>query len=118
MTPDMAVGLARQAIEVTLEMALPLLGVGLTVGVVISVLQTATQLQETTLAFVPKIMCRCPGLSAGLSLPHGQDDLLHPRIVPDACPPTSNHPWGSAPDSTGAPPQAPPGGVTPPGPPR
>jgi len=56
MTPDMAVGLARQAIEVTLEMSLPLLGVGLIVGVTISVLQTATQLQETTLAFVPKIL--------------------------------------------------------------
>ncbi|MBF0480460.1 MAG: flagellar biosynthetic protein FliQ [Desulfovibrionaceae bacterium] len=56
MTPDMAVGLARQAIEVTLEMSLPLLGVGLAVGVTISILQTATQLQETTLAFVPKIL--------------------------------------------------------------
>ena len=56
MTPDMAVGLARQAIELTLELSLPLLGVSLAIGVVVSVLQTATQLQEPTLSFVPKIM--------------------------------------------------------------
>jgi flagellar biosynthesis protein FliQ len=56
MTPDMVVALARQAIEVALFLALPMLGVSLVVGVFISVLQAATQIQEATLTFVPKIL--------------------------------------------------------------
>jgi len=56
MSPDMVVALSRQAIEVALFMALPMLGVSLIVGVVISILQAATQIQETTLTFVPKIL--------------------------------------------------------------
>jgi flagellar biosynthesis protein FliQ len=56
MTPDMVVALARQAIEVALFLALPMLGVSLVVGVFISVLQAATQIQEMTLTFVPKIL--------------------------------------------------------------
>jgi flagellar biosynthetic protein FliQ len=56
MTPDMVVALARQAIEVALFLALPMLGVSLVVGVIISILQAATQIQEMTLTFVPKIL--------------------------------------------------------------
>ena len=56
MTPDMVVALSRQAIEVALFLALPMLGVSLVVGVFISVLQAATQIQEMTLTFVPKIL--------------------------------------------------------------
>ena len=56
MTPDTVVALARQAIEVALFLALPMLGVSLVVGVFISVLQAATQIQEMTLTFVPKIL--------------------------------------------------------------
>ncbi len=56
MSPDMVVGLARQAIELALFMALPMLGVSLVVGVIISILQAATQIQEMTLTFVPKIL--------------------------------------------------------------
>lgn len=56
MTPDMVVALARQAIEVALFLALPMLGVSLVVGVFISVVQAATQIQEMTLTFVPKIL--------------------------------------------------------------
>ena len=56
MTPDTVVALARQAIEVALFLALPMLGVSLVVGVLISVLQAATQIQEMTLTFVPKIL--------------------------------------------------------------
>jgi flagellar biosynthesis protein FliQ len=56
MTEDMVVALARQAIEVALFLALPMLGVSLVVGVTISILQAATQIQETTLTFVPKIL--------------------------------------------------------------
>ena len=38
-------------------MALPMLGVGLCVGVCVSILQAATQIQEQTLTFIPKIVC-------------------------------------------------------------
>ncbi len=56
MTPDFVVGFARQAIELTLAISLPMLGVGLGVGVIVSILQAATQIQEMTLTFVPKII--------------------------------------------------------------
>ncbi|MBP9943132.1 MAG: flagellar biosynthesis protein FliQ [Desulfomicrobium sp.] len=56
MTPEFVIGFARQSIELTLVIALPMLGVGLGVGVLVSVLQAATQIQEMTLTFVPKII--------------------------------------------------------------
>jgi flagellar biosynthetic protein FliQ len=56
MTPEFVIGFARQSIELTLAIAMPMLGVGLGVGVVVSVLQAATQIQEMTLTFVPKII--------------------------------------------------------------
>jgi flagellar biosynthesis protein FliQ len=56
MTPEFVIGFARQSIELTLIIALPMLGVGLGVGVFISILQAATQIQEMTLTFVPKII--------------------------------------------------------------
>lgn len=56
MSPEFVVGFARQAIETALMIALPLLLVGLVVGVIISILQAATQIQEMTLTFVPKIL--------------------------------------------------------------
>ncbi len=57
MTPDTVVSFARSAIEIALTLSLPLLGVSLVVGIVLSVLQAATQIQEATLTFVPKIVC-------------------------------------------------------------
>lgn len=56
MTPEFVVGFAREAIEVALLIALPMLGVGLFVGVAVSILQAATQIQEMTLSFIPKII--------------------------------------------------------------
>ncbi len=56
MTPEFVVGFGRQAIELCLMMALPMLIVGLTVGVVVSIIQAATQIQEMTLTFIPKIL--------------------------------------------------------------
>ena len=56
MTPEFVVGFAKQAIEMALMIALPMLGVGLVVGITISVLQAATQIQEMTLTFIPKIV--------------------------------------------------------------
>ena len=57
MSPDFVIGFGRQAIELCLMMALPMLGVGLGVGVVVSIIQAATQIQEQTMTFIPKIVC-------------------------------------------------------------
>ena len=54
MTEEFVIGFTRQAIELTLSVALPMLGVGLAVGIVVSVIQAATQIQEMTLTFIPK----------------------------------------------------------------
>jgi len=55
-TPDFVVGFARGAVELTLLLALPMLGIGLVVGLVIGLFQAVTQIQEMTLTFVPKIL--------------------------------------------------------------
>ena len=62
MSPEVVVGVARQAIQVTLLVSLPILGIGLVVGVLISLVQAATQIQEMTLTFVPKIISIFVGL--------------------------------------------------------
>ena len=56
MSPEMVVSFARQAVEVTLLLAMPMLGLSLLVGLIISVFQATTQIQEMTLTFVPKIV--------------------------------------------------------------
>lgn len=56
MTPEVVIELARNALETALMMALPMLAVSLAVGIVVSVIQAATQIQEMTLTFVPKIL--------------------------------------------------------------
>lgn len=53
---DLAVELGRQALLVAVKLSLPILLAGLLVGAVISVLQAATQIQEQTLANVPKMI--------------------------------------------------------------
>ncbi|HOC59326.1 MAG TPA: flagellar biosynthesis protein FliQ [Smithellaceae bacterium] len=56
MTPDAVVGLMAETIKVTLLVAAPILIVGLVVGILISLFQAVTQIQEMTLVFVPKIV--------------------------------------------------------------
>jgi flagellar biosynthetic protein FliQ len=62
MTPELVIGIAQQAIQVTLLVSLPILGIGLLVGVVVSLVQAATQIQEMTLTFIPKIVSIFVGL--------------------------------------------------------
>jgi flagellar biosynthetic protein FliQ len=50
-----AVHLAVQAMLVTFKLVAPILGVSLAVGLVISMFQSVTQIQEFTLTFVPKL---------------------------------------------------------------
>lgn len=56
MSPEFVVGFAKQSVELALLLSLPMLGIGLVVGVLISIIQAATQIQEMTLTFVPKIL--------------------------------------------------------------
>ena len=56
MSDALLVEMARNAILLALALAGPMLLVALTVGLLISVLQAVTQIQEQTLAFVPKLV--------------------------------------------------------------
>lgn len=56
MTPEFVVTFAQEAIKTTIMVSMPMLGLGLAVGVVISIFQAVTQIQEMTLTFVPKIL--------------------------------------------------------------
>ena len=56
MTEDFIIGFARQALETMLMVSLPVLLVSLVVGVIISLFQSVTQMQEMTITFVPKIV--------------------------------------------------------------
>ena len=54
MNGDIAINLAMQAMWLGFQLALPFLAASLIVGLVVSILQAATQIQEITLTFVPK----------------------------------------------------------------
>ena len=56
MTPEMVTEIGRQAIETTLLISAPMLGLALVVGRAVSVVQAMTQLNEMTLTFVPKVV--------------------------------------------------------------
>ncbi|MBT2326325.1 flagellar biosynthesis protein FliQ [Variovorax paradoxus] len=56
MTPESVMSLGSQAIHVSLLVGAPLLLVALVVGLVISVFQAATQINEATLSFIPKLL--------------------------------------------------------------
>jgi len=56
MTRDTVVNLTVEAMELALKIGMPILAAGLVVGLVISVFQAVTQIQEQTLSFIPKIL--------------------------------------------------------------
>lgn len=56
MNSDFVIGLAGQAVFVTLKASAPMMIVALVVGLLVSIFQATTQIQEQTLAFVPKIL--------------------------------------------------------------
>jgi len=56
MTPEFVVTFAKEAITTTLLVSMPMLGLGLAVGLIVSIFQAVTQIQEMTLTFVPKIV--------------------------------------------------------------
>lgn len=56
MTEGTVVALGREALWTVLLVAGPMLGFGLVVGLIVSIFQATTQIQEQTLAFIPKIL--------------------------------------------------------------
>ena len=56
MNQDVVISLAMEAMQLAMKVALPLLLAGLVVGLIVSVFQAVTQIQEQTLAFIPKIL--------------------------------------------------------------
>lgn len=62
MTPEFVITFAQEAIKTTILVSLPVLLIGLGVGLVISIFQAVTQIHEMTLTFVPKILAILLGL--------------------------------------------------------
>ncbi|MBI3229941.1 MAG: flagellar biosynthesis protein FliQ [Burkholderiales bacterium] len=56
MTPESVMTMGRQAMEVTIMVGAPMLLVALVVGLIVSIFQAATQINEATLSFIPKLI--------------------------------------------------------------
>jgi len=59
MTPEMVMDLASQGMRVALLLSAPLLLAALLIGLLVSLFQAATQINEMTLSFIPKILGVC-----------------------------------------------------------
>lgn len=62
MTPAEVLAIGRHALEITLLLAAPLLLVALVVGLLVGVFQAATQINEMTLSFIPKLLAMAVAL--------------------------------------------------------
>ena len=56
MSPETVVTIGRQALEMTLMLSAPLLLTALAVGLIVGIFQAATQINEMTLSFIPKLV--------------------------------------------------------------
>jgi len=56
MSNDFVIQIGREALIMVMLVSAPMLGLGLLVGILVSIFQAITQIQEQTLSFVPKIM--------------------------------------------------------------
>jgi flagellar biosynthetic protein FliQ len=56
MSGDLAIQIGREALTMVMLIAAPMLGLGLLVGILVSIFQATTQIQEQTLVFIPKII--------------------------------------------------------------
>ena len=74
MTPDVAADLSREALLTALLLGAPVLGAAAAIGLIVSLAQAVTQLQDQTLSFVPKI-----AVMAGVTL------LALPWMIQLAC---------------------------------
>lgn len=56
MTPESVLTLTEQALQMTVLLSAPMLGAALITGLLVSVFQAATQINEMTLSFIPKLL--------------------------------------------------------------
>lgn len=56
MTPDLVISIGKDTVYMVLIIGAPMLLLGMVVGIIIAVFQAATQINEMTLTFVPKIV--------------------------------------------------------------
>lgn len=56
MSPEQVLTLGSEAMQTTLLVAAPVLGTALVIGLVVSIFQAATQINEQTLSFIPKLV--------------------------------------------------------------
>lgn len=56
MTPDFAINICKKAVETILLVSAPMLLAGMIIGLLVSIFQAATQINEQTLSFIPKIV--------------------------------------------------------------
>lgn len=56
MTPETVITIGEQAVEMTLLVSAPMLLTALVIGLVVSIFQAATQINEMTLSFIPKML--------------------------------------------------------------
>lgn len=56
MTPESVITIGQQALQVTILLSAPLLLAALAVGLLVSIFQAATQINEMTLSFIPKLL--------------------------------------------------------------
>jgi len=56
MTPETVMSIGQQALEVAIAVSAPLLLAALAVGLLVSIFQAATQINEMTLSFIPKLL--------------------------------------------------------------
>jgi flagellar biosynthetic protein FliQ len=56
MTPESVITIGQQALEITILVSSPLLLAALAVGLLVSIFQAATQINEMTLSFIPKLL--------------------------------------------------------------
>lgn len=56
MTPEVVLSLTQQALQMTVLISAPMLGAALITGLLVSLFQAATQINEMTLSFIPKLL--------------------------------------------------------------
>lgn len=74
MTEEVVVEILKEAFFTSFYILLPVLGVALIVGIIVSIFQAATSIQEMTLTFIPKILIT--GLAIILLLPWMMDRMI------------------------------------------
>ena len=74
MNPDIVVSLVSKGLELALVVSAPMLIAGLAIGLLISIFQAVTQIQEMTLSFVPKIIVMI--VIASLTFPWMMDVVM------------------------------------------